>query len=435
MEVDRQIQRALVTKATLRDDDYEENPLAEISSLARTAGAEVVGSVQQRLVRPHPATYLGKGKVEEIAARAEELEADVIIADNDLSPAQARNLEKVTSRTVIDRSELIMDIFSQRACTPQARLQVELAQLRYSLPRLKRLWTHLSRYQGGIGMRGPGEKQLEEDKRLIRRRIQLLTRKLKRLEGKNETAAAQRESEFVIALVGYTNTGKSTLLNRLTGSEELVEDKLFATLDTRIRRWTLAKNRHVLLTDTVGFIKHLPHHLVASFHATLADAQNANILFHVVDAASPSAESQMDTVRRVLRELNCQGKETWIVFNKWDKVPEERLIDARFLEETLLPREREHVVRVSAHSGQHLDELAEATLERLKREERTIDLEVPHARGDVVAFIQQNGRILEQDYRSEGIVLKAALSRARMAKLKSLFPEGFEPRPKESWEA
>lgn len=435
MEPERQIERALVAKAILRGEDHEEDPLAEISSLARTAGADVVGTVEQRLLRPHPATYLGKGKVEEIAARAEDLDVDVVITDSDLSPAQARNLERITSKTVIDRSQLIMDIFSRRACTPQARMQVELAQLRYALPRLKRLWSHLSRYQGGIGMRGPGETQLETDKRLIGRRIQLLKRKLKRAEGKNETAAAQRESEFIIALVGYTNAGKSTLLNSLTDSHELVEDKLFATLDTRIRRWTLAKNRHVLLTDTVGFIKQLPHHLVASFHATLAEAQNANVLFHVVDSASPLAAAHMDTVRRVLRELDCQGKETWILFNKWDQVPEERLIDARFLEETLLARERDHVLRVSAHTGEHLDELAEAVLERLKREERTIELYLPHSRGDVVAFVQENGRVLEQDYQSDGIVLKAALSSARMAKLKSLFPDGFEARPKENWEA
>jgi len=427
--------RTLIVKATVRGADVEEDPFAEITSLALTSGAEVVGTASQKLLRPHPATYLGKGKVQEIADLAQELDADLIITDSDLSPAQERNLEKVTSRMVIDRSQLIMDIFSRRAHTRQAKIQVELAQMRYSLPRLKRLWTHLSRYEGGIGMRGPGETQLEEDKRIIRRRIQTLKGRLKKLEGQDENLHESRRGEFVIALVGYTNAGKSTLLNRLTGSDELVEDKLFATLDTRTRKWQLSKERHVLLTDTVGFIRALPHHLVASFHATLSEAQHADVLLHVVDAAATAAESHIHTVRGVLQSLDCQDKETWVVFNKWDNVPRDRLIDARFLEEKLTTKERLRMFRVSAHTGEQLDVLRDALLERVQREEQEVDLFLPHARGDVLAFVRQNGRVLESEYQTAGVALKASLSRPRLAKLKSLFPEGFRDVPKrEPWQ-
>jgi GTP-binding protein HflX len=418
-------ERALIVKATLAGTEVAEDPLEEITALAETAGAHVVGAVTQRLQRPHPATYLGRGKVEEIGARAAEVDADIIITDSDLSPAQERNLERITSRMVVDRSELIMDIFSQRARTAQARLQVELAQLRYSLPRLKRLWTHLSRYEGGIGMRGPGETQLEEDKRIIRRRIQKLKSQLERLEGHKEAALRRRRNEFVIALVGYTNAGKSTLLNRLTDSSELVEDKLFATLDTRVRRWLLGDHRYVLLTDTVGFIRDLPHHLVASFHATLAETQYADVLFHLVDASSSAALQQMRTVREVLGQLNCHDKETWVLFNKWDRVAEDRVIEARSLSSQLRGNERAFLV--SARAGAGLDELKAAVIERFERDEKAVELLVPHTRGDVIAFVRENGRVLANEYRAEGVHLAAALSPARLAKLRSLFPQGFPP--------
>jgi GTP-binding protein HflX len=417
-------ERALVAKACLKGKDAAEDPLAEITALAETAGAAVAGAVTQKLERPHPATYLGKGKVEEMAALAAALDVDVVLTDNDLSPAQERNLEKLTERKVVDRSQLIMDIFSMRARTRQAKLQVELAQLRYSLPRLKRMWTHLSRYEGGIGMRGPGETQLEEDKRIIARRIQKLERELKDLEGRKETSLLHRRNEFVVALVGYTNAGKSTLLNRLTGASELVEDKLFATLDTRVRRWSLEAHRHVLLTDTVGFIRDLPPHLVASFHATLAETQYADILLHVVDASSAEASHHMDTVRDVLRKLECEGKETWVLFNKWDAVPEERLVEARHLEEMLHPGERPF--RVSGKTGAGLEEVREALVERLHREDREIEVDVPHHRGDIVAYLRENARLVSSDYRPEGVRIRAALSPARLGRLRSLYPEGFE---------
>ena len=424
-------ERVVVAKAVLRHDAKEEDPLAEITALAETAGAEIVGAVTQNVLRPVSKTYLGSGKVEEIAALAEETDAGIIITDADLSPAQERNLEKITGRHVVDRSQLIMDIFSQRARTRQAKLQIELAQLRYTLPRLKRMWTHLSRYEGGIGMRGPGETQLEEDKRLIKKRIQKLKRQLVQLEGQRENMLENRRSEYVIALVGYTNAGKSTLLNRLTGAEELVEDKLFATLDTRVRRWELTPNRYVLLTDTVGFIKKLPHHLVASFHATLAETQYADLLFHVVDSSSPAALQQMETVRIVLRRLNCGQKDTWMLFNKWDRVEPDRMIDAHALEDHLVGKEEPHLL--SAYTGDGIEDLQAAVLERLRESERTVDILVPHRRGDVVAYIQENGRVIRNEYKTDGVAIEAALSPARFFKLRSLYPEGFPKPPRDEF--
>ncbi len=432
-------ERALLVKATLKGTNDCDDPMAEITSLAETAGVLVAGSITQRLSRPHPATYLGKGKVEEMTTLSQALDVDVVITDNDLSPAQERNLEKLTERKVVDRSQLIMDIFSLRARTRQAKLQVELAQLKYTLPRLKRMWTHLSRFEGGIGMRGPGETQLEEDKRIIARRIQKLERELKDLEGRKETSFLHRRNELVVALVGYTNAGKSTLLNRLTGSEELVEDKLFATLDTRVRRWLVEARRHVLVSDTVGFIRDLPHHLVASFHATLAETQYADLLFHVVDASSTEALHQMKTVRAVLQKLECHEKETWVLFNKWDGIAPEHLPEARNLAEQLHPRERSF--QVSAHTGHGLADLQAALVERIHEDDREIEVFIPHHRGELVSFLTENGRVLSSDYRDEGVAVRAALSPARLGKFQSLFPEGFTsssrspppPRARDPW--
>ena len=441
---------AVVLKAELRREPSLEDPLHEIVSLADTAGIDVAEGFLQRLERPHPATYLGSGKIEEAATRAKELDVDFLIADNDLSPGQERNLEKASKRTVLDRSQLIMDIFSQRADTNQAKLQVELAQLRYSLPRLKRMWTHLSRYEGGIGMRGPGETQLETDKRLIGRRIQKLQRQLKRIEKRKETSLEHRQNEFVVALVGYTNAGKSTLLNRLTGSGELVEDKLFATLDTRVRRWHIAEHRHVLLTDTVGFIRDLPHHLVASFHATLAETQHADLLLHVVDASSPDATWQIETVEKVLEELECHEKPTWLVLNKWDRVPDERRIEAQSLRDVWATRRpldleqpqdpadapwRNKTFLVSARGGDGIEELEDELLAYVERHDARIELSVPHDRGDVIAYLRENGRVDSTDYRDEAVHVTAQLSPARLARLQHIFPEGFpKPGPKQPWE-
>ena len=429
---------ALVIKALLSQDQRSADPLAEVIALADTAGVEVLDSLVQKLRRPNPATWIGEGKVAEAGELANELDVDFIIADNDLSPAQEHNIEKITEKTVIDRSQLIMDIFSQRAQTHQARLQVELAQLRYSLPRLKRLWTHLSRYEGGIGMRGPGEKQLETDKRLIRRRIQKMVRDLKHIERRNQVAIDNRSGEFVVALAGYTNAGKSTLLNALTKSSELVENKLFATLDTRVRRWPLSANRHVLLTDTVGFIKDLPHHLVASFEATLTETRHADIILHVVDASSPQAEAHIRTVNRVLHDLECGDKTTWMVLNKWDALTPDRIPEANNLGNIapdVDPRgatpsrlkviEPSLTFQISAATGNGLDTLARAVLDHLQESDEEFSFIVPHARGDVVAYLRENAHLEELDYREDGVHVSCSISPARGARLKRIFPEGF----------
>jgi len=414
-------ERAVVLKALRAEDRRSAEPLAEISALADTAGVDIVRAFPQRIDRPHAATYLGPGKVREAAAAARELDVDALITDNDLSPAQERNLEKTSERKVIDRSQLIMDIFARRARTRQAKLQVELAQLRYSLPRLKRMWAHLSRYEGGIGMRGPGETQLETDKRLIRRRIQRLERELAEIEKRNEGVLENRGNDFVISLVGYTNAGKSTLLNRLTGSEEFVEDKLFATLDCRTRRWQIGPNRVVLVGDTVGFIRDLPHHLVASFHATLAEIRYADLLFHVVDASSPDAERQMATVEGVLRGLGCEKKPTWILFNKWDAVAAERVIESRHLKSRFPPQTP--VFEVSAERGEGIDAIARAIDHLLDEKNIRLEAAVPHDRGDLAAFLCANGKVVEREYGDGGVRIVVEISPARAAKFRRLSEE------------
>src|SRR5262249_39767398 len=256
------------------------DPLEELRGLATTAGATVVGGMTQRRVKIVPASYIGKGKLTELQEQVEATDADVVIFDNDLSPGQVRNLEKATGIKVIDRSELILDIFATRARSHEARLQVELAQLEYSLPRLRRMWTHLSRFTGGIGLRGPGETQLEEDRRLVDQRIRDLRHRLAEVQARKEREVRSRNEEHTVSLVGYTNAGKSTRMNALTGAGVYVEDKLFSTLDTRTRQWRLPDWGRVLLSDTVGFIRELPHHLIASFKATLEEARQARLLLH-----------------------------------------------------------------------------------------------------------------------------------------------------------
>src|SRR5205807_3410305 len=296
------------------------DPLDELRGLATTAGAVVVGGILQKRERIVPATYIGKGKLEELQAEVEAQDADVVIFDNDLSPAQVRNLEKATGVKVIDRSELILDIFASRARSVAARLQVELAQLEYALPRLRRMWTHLSRYKGGIGLRGPGETQLEEDRRIVGQRIRDLRDRLAHVQKRKEREVASRREEHTVSLVGYTNAGKSTLMNALTGAGVYVEDKLFSTLDTRTRQWHLKEWGRVLLSDTVGFIRDLPHHLVASFKATLEEARQSRLLLHVVDASSPVAEEHIKAVNQILKELGCEQKPILLVLNKVDRV-------------------------------------------------------------------------------------------------------------------
>ncbi|MEZ5973864.1 MAG: GTPase HflX [Planctomycetota bacterium] len=290
--------RVLVCGAILPDHPAEfEGELSEVRALVGAAEGIVVGEgIVQRRDKPTPATLLGKGKVEEVKAAIGMYHPDAVVVDNDLTPAQGRNLEKAWGVRVIDRSELILDIFARRARTRQASLQVELAQNEYMRPRLRRMWTHLERTEGAIGTRGPGETQLETDKRLVNKRITDLKAELAGIERRKQREVSSRDGQFTVGLVGYTNAGKSTLLNRLTGSEEFVADMPFATLDTRTRKWVLPDKRVVLLSDTVGFLQRLPHHLVASVHATLEETLQADLLLHVVDASHPDAAHQMQAV-------------------------------------------------------------------------------------------------------------------------------------------
>ncbi|MHB8862639.1 MAG: GTPase HflX [Pirellulaceae bacterium] len=298
---------AVLVRVILPNQRFEEDPLAELEGLATTAGTRVVCGLTQRRQRPDATTFLGRGKVEELAALVDTHGVDVVIFDNDLSPGQTRNLEQALDVKVIDRTELILDIFATHAQTYESRLAVELAQLEYSLPRLKRLWTHLSRLKLGIGMRGPGEKQLEVDRRLVERRIHELRDELREFEKRKERQVAARDDHMTVSLVGYTNAGKSTLMNALTNANVLVQDKLFATLDTRTRRWQLPHWGPVLLSDTVGFIRQLPHRLIASFKATLEESRQADLLLHVADASNPAVYD------RSPRSLTCCRKS---VFSK-----------------------------------------------------------------------------------------------------------------------
>jgi GTPase len=313
-----------------RDRKHLQRSMEELALLADTAGAIVTGTLVQRSGSIHPATFVGKGKLEELVLLIEQSQAEVVIFDDDLTPAQVRNLEKATQRKVIDRSELILDIFARRARTRESRLQVELAQLEYTLPRLTGMWKHLERQAGGIGSRGPGETQLETDKRLVRERIARLKAALESVERERETQRNRRRREFRAALVGYTNAGKSTLFNALTRSDVFVENRLFATLDSTTRQMVSPERQVVLLTDTVGFIRKLPHHLVASFHSTLIEAIEADLLLHVIDAADPDFRRQITAVDGVLDQILPEVRPPrLLVFNKCDQLTEDAIAALR----------------------------------------------------------------------------------------------------------
>jgi GTP-binding protein HflX len=380
------------------------DPLEELEGLATTAGAMVVGGLVQRRQGIIPATYIGKGKLDELKEQVQIADADVIIFDNDLSPAQVRNLEKATEVKVIDRSELILDIFATRARTAEARLQVELAQLEYALPRLRRMWTHLSRYKGGIGLRGPGETQLEEDRRLVDQRIRDLKSRLAEVQARKEREVRSRNEEHTVSLVGYTNAGKSTLMNALTGAGVRVEDKLFSTLDTRTRQWHLKDWGRVLLSDTVGFIRELPHHLIASFKATLEEARQARLLLHVVDASNPSAEEQIKAVQSVLKELGCDKKPTLLVFNKVDQLPDRSYLD-------VLMKHHPRAVAVSAREGQGVETLREAVIEALSADFATAEIETHAGNGRVLAYLGAHAEIYRQQFVDNRVIIRCALPR------------------------
>ena len=398
-----------------------EDSLDELARLTDTATITVVERVLQVRKRIDPAFYIGKGKAHELKELAKQMSVDMIIFDNDLSPAQMRNLEELCETRVLDRSAIILDIFSQHARTRTAQVQVELAQLNYLFPRLTNQWTHLSRQQGGgairgmgaAGVRGPGETQLEIDRRLIRSRIGALQRELDKISGQMATSRKSRGDTFRVALVGYTNAGKSTLMRALSGADVLVQDQLFATLDSTTRSIEIDNAHKVLLTDTVGFIKRLPHHLFASFHATLEETLEADILLHVVDLSHPNYDSQMKTVQSVLTDLGVESKRTLLVFNKIDQVGEGDEMEMHMRSAAEQPDR----VAVSALGNIGLDVLRQKILYYCQEHEVTLQLRIPQAEGRLLSQLHEQGQILEQEYAPEDVLLRVRVDRSCVDKL------------------
>jgi GTP-binding protein HflX len=398
-------ERAFLVSVALPERPWSgDDPLDELRGLAATAGAVVVGGICQRRLKINPATYIGKGKVQELTEQAEAADADVVVFDNDLSPPQIRNLEKATNVKVLDRSELILDIFATRARTAEARLQVELAQLEYALPRLRQMWSHLGRAAAGIGTRGPGETQLEEDRRLVELRIRDLKNRLQEVQARKQREVASRREEHTVSLVGYTNAGKSTLMNALTGAGVYVEDKLFSTLDTRTRQWHIKDWGRVLLSDTVGFIRDLPHHLIASFKATLEEARQARLLLHVVDASNPQAEEQIKAVAKVLDELGCKDKPTLLVLNKVDRVADPSLWQ-------VLQSHHPRSAAISAATGQGLDDLQDAVVEMLAADFTEATVETAAGNGKVLSYLAAHAEIHRQEYDGDRVRIRCSLPR------------------------
>ena len=394
-------QRALLLAIETRREDWEES-LEELDRLAETAGVEVVGTVTQKRDRPDSVFFVGKGKAQEICQIKGDLGADVLLVDGDLRPSQQRNLEEAANMGVLDRTALILDIFAQRARSGEGKVQVELAQLNYLLPRLTGKGTELSRLGGGIGTRGPGETKLESDRRHLRRRLRVLKAEVEEI-GKRRAVERHHRQEAgmpVIALVGYTNAGKSTLLNALSGAGVFVENLLFATLDPTIRRVSLPDGRDILFTDTVGFIRNLPHQLVAAFKATLEEVVGADVLVHVIDANHRQMAEQIDAARRVLADLGCADKPTIMAFNKSDVVPDRERLEERM-------SRYEHGVAISALTGDGLDALLGLVGERLEQSLVPVELTLPWTAQDLLPEVHKRGRVLSEDFVENGIALTA----------------------------
>lgn len=412
-------ERAFLIGCVLPGEEEDEDSLEELTRLAITAGAQPVGTMIQHRHAPDPATYIGRGKVDQLKDTIKEKDVEVVIVDHDLTPSQVRNLETMLEVKVIDRSELILDIFATHARTKQAKLQVELAQLEYTLPRLRRMWTHLSRIvggmksTGGIGTRGPGEKQIEVDRRLAHKRIYDLKKRLREIQQRKEREVKARRDEFLVSLVGYTNAGKSTLMNALTGAGVLVEDKLFATLDTRTRRLELESGISVLLSDTVGFIRRLPHHLVASFHATLEEARQADLLLHIVDASAEQALRQIQAVEDVLKELGCRETPTLLVLNKIDLV---RDTSSYAMLRAMFPE----AISISALTGEGIETLRMEIAQRAEARRITVRVRSSQTLGKVLATLSEVGEILQSEYDEDGGALVARVEPRHLGLLSSL---------------
>lgn len=385
--------RAFLLAAIFPHSFKEITPLKELTRLAETAEIDVLGGIIQRKTKPESATFFGKGKIKEIQEKIEELKPNLIICDNDLSPSQSRNLEEILKCRVMDRSELIIEIFSKHASSKQAQLQVELAKLKYIRPRLKRMWTHLDRNQGGIGSKGDGETQLETDKRLLKNRIYEITDRIQEIADRKEREIETRSDDFTVALVGYTNSGKSTVLKNLTGLDTYIADKLFATLDTTTRKVYLEKDLDIYLTDTVGFVRDLPHHLVASFKATLLEAKHSKLLLHIVEASSESPQNQVKAVNIVLNELNLIEMPQILVFNKLDLLTEEthQKLSAEFPE----------AIFISATENTNIDLLKNKIIELATASRNREKIKVHLGAGKVLAMIEANTKIIDKKYEGE----------------------------------
>lgn len=393
-------ERVILVAVSMQDGDDVEESLKELSELASTAGAETVGTLIQNREQAHPGTYIGKGKIEELQDMAHRLKATGVICDDELSPAQLRNLEQELDIKVMDRTLVILDIFAARASTSEGKIQVELAQLKYRLARLVGLHDSLSRLGGGIGTRGPGEKKLEMDRRLVKDRIAQLNRELKDVKRHREITRAKRSRNGtpVAAIVGYTNAGKSTLLNALTDANVLQEDKLFATLDPTTRMLELSAGAEILLTDTVGFIRKLPHHLIEAFRSTLEEAKYADIILHVVDAFNPQMEQQMHVVYETLKNLGVTDKIIVTLFNKQDKIEQKEVLRDFKADKTL---------GISAKAGTGLEALKDILEEILQERNILIERVFPYEKAGLIQLIRKHGQLLEEKYEEDGIYVKA----------------------------
>lgn len=399
-EIEEIEEKVILVGVSEQEGDDAEDSVTELAELVKTAGATVVGTLIQKRETIHPGTYVGTGKVEEIAQLIAQTGATGIVCDDELSPAQLRNLENMLDTKVMDRTLIILDIFAARATTSEGKIQVELAQLKYRLSRLSGLGKTMSRLGGGIGTRGPGEKKLEIDRRLINDRIAQLNRELKEVVKHREITRAKRaKSEVpVVAIVGYTNAGKSTLLNHLTDAEILEEDKLFATLDPTTRMLELDGHQQVLLTDTVGFIRKLPHHLIEAFKSTLEEAKYADYIFHVVDASNPQMDKQMHIVYETLDHLGVKNKKMVTLFNKMDQRTEE---------EPLQDFRADHILQISAANNQGLDEIKALLQEMLREDKVYIERVIPYAQAGIIQLVREKGELVSEEYVPEGIEIKA----------------------------
>lgn len=390
--------------------------LDELGRLTETAGGVVSAILRQRIDAPNSRYFIGEGKAKELKALLEDSEANLVIFDDELSPAQGKNLEELVGARVMDRPELILDIFATRARTHEAKMQVELAQLQYLLPRLRRMWSHLSRIRGGIGLRGPGETQLETDRRLIRTRISDLKGKLRDVARARAIQRKGREGEFRAALVGYTNAGKSSLLKALSGADLFVEDRLFATLDSATRTVELGAGHQALITDTVGFIRKLPHHLIASFRSTLEEAREADLLLHVIDASDPDWEEHREVVYDVLAELELTERPQLLIFNKTDRITHQE-------EETLRTRvralEETPAVFVSAFREESLTRIRDALKARIRMGLRTIRVSVPAADGETLSTLYRIGEVLAQRGKGSRVEVDVRLPTAMVGRIEN----------------